>query len=71
VAVAFVITKSRRRNQKLTESEKCFRETLQLVKKLAKEREQKIAQEPAKEHDETSDQDKITFVEASRPQGGS
>lgn len=72
VAVAFVITKSRTRNQKLVESEKLFRETLQLVNKLAKERQQKIAQEQAnsKEH-ETSDQDKITFVETSRPQGAS
>jgi len=70
VAVAFVITKSRTRNQKLAESEKRFRETQQLVDKLAKEREQKLTQEQAKDH-ETRNRNKITLVEVSRPQGGS
>ncbi|XP_078360747.1 cys-loop ligand-gated ion channel-like [Oculina patagonica] len=68
VAVAFVITRTRTRNQKLTESERIFRERLQLVGKLAKEREQKLKQEPTKE--ETPEHNNVTLVEPPRSQGG-
>ncbi|KAJ7375113.1 hypothetical protein OS493_001850 [Desmophyllum pertusum] len=70
VALVFVVRKSRNRNRNLRESDKLFRERQQLVNKFAKEREQqKLTQERAKE-EETSQQDKVLFVEASRSQGG-
>ena len=46
-----------------------FQERLHLVDKLAKERQQKLTQQPTKD-EETSEQNQVTLVEPSRSQGG-